>query len=129
MPQKGNTNPSPQDFHERTSILNLIVILFVRRLVLGQFLWSGFNVDRVTRGKPGPAGIGGVLHNSKGAILLMFYKNVGVRDSNEAEVFAIREALQIYSNHYHERLVAKSDSSNIATRSVRIKVMELPVLP
>lgn len=83
----------------------------------------------MTRGKPGPAGIGEVLHNSKGEILLMFYKNVGVRDSNEAEVFAIREALQIYSNHYHKRLVAKSDLSNIVSMSVRIKVMELPVLP
>lgn len=39
---------------------------------------------RVARDKPGSADIGGVLHNSKGEILLMFSKSVGV-ESNEAE--------------------------------------------
>lgn len=44
-----------------------------------------FNVD----GKPGPAGIGGVLCNSNGEVLFMFSKNVGICDSNEPEVLAI----------------------------------------
>lgn len=54
--------------------------------------WSPSPVDvlkfkcrwRVARDKPGSADIGGVLHNSKGEILLMFSKSVGV-ESNEAE--------------------------------------------
>ena len=51
------------------------------------------NVDGAVRGKSGPAGIGGVLRNDKGEVLLMFSKSVGIRDSNEAEVLAILEAL------------------------------------
>ena len=39
-----------------------------------------FNVDGATRGKPGPTGIGGVLHNNKGGVLFMFSKHVGVCD-------------------------------------------------
>lgn len=31
-----------------------------------------FNVDGAARGKPGPAGIGGVLRNYKGEVLFMF---------------------------------------------------------
>lgn len=44
------------------------------------------NVDGATRGKPGPAGIGGVLRNSSGVVLFMFSKHVGVCNSNEVEV-------------------------------------------
>ena len=35
-----------------------------------------FNVDGAARGKPGPAGIGGVLRN-QGGVLYMFLKHVG----------------------------------------------------
>ena len=44
-----------------------------------------FNVDDASRGKPGQAGIGGLLCNSKGEVLLMFSKNFGVCDSNAVE--------------------------------------------
>lgn len=37
-----------------------------------------FNVDGVTRGKPCPTGVDGVLWNSKGKMLFMFSKNVGM---------------------------------------------------
>ena len=63
-------------------------------------LWSSpplgvltFNVDGATRGKPGPTGIGGVLHNNKGGVLFMFSKHVGICDSNEAKMSSILEAL------------------------------------
>ena len=52
-----------------------------------------FNVDGAARGKPGPAGVGGVLRDHKGDVLLMFSKNVGIKESNETEVLAILEAL------------------------------------
>ena len=48
-----------------------------------------FNVNGAEIGKPRPAGIGGVLRNDKGEVLLMLSKSVGIRYSNEAEVLAI----------------------------------------
>ena len=38
-----------------------------------------FYMDRAARAEPGSAGIGGVLQSSKGEVLLLFSKNVGVR--------------------------------------------------
>ena len=55
-----------------------------------------FDIDRVARGKSGPAGIGHVLRNSKGKVLLMFSKDVGVNESNEAKVMVILEALWFF---------------------------------
>ena len=70
------------------------------------------NVDGVARGKPGPAVIGGILRNYKGEVLFMFSKYIGIKDSNEAEVLAILEALRIFvSNNFHS-IVVESDSLN-----------------
>ena len=55
-----------------------------------------FNVDGVAKGKPEPIGIGGVLRNDAGEVLFMFFKNVGIKESNEAGVLAILEALMIF---------------------------------
>ncbi|KAK2640263.1 hypothetical protein Ddye_028058 [Dipteronia dyeriana] len=54
-----------------------------------------FNVDGSVRGKPGPAGIGGVLRNSNGKIMCLFSKNVGIMDSNKAELLAIKKTVQL----------------------------------
>lgn len=69
-------------------------------------------MDGASKGKWGLAGIGGVLRNSKGEVLLLFSKNVGVCNSKEAEVLVILEALRMFSERYHGRLVVESDSSN-----------------
>ena len=71
-----------------------------------------FNIDGAAIGKPGPASIGGVLCNSKGDVLFMFSKQMGVCDSNEAEMLAILEALQCFSRLFHGDLIVESDSSN-----------------
>lgn len=63
-----------------------------------------FNVDTVARGKHGPTGIGGVLYNDKGEVLCLFFKGVGVRDSNEAGVLAILEALRIFYRLFQRSL-------------------------
>lgn len=55
-----------------------------------------FNVDSAVRGKPGPAGIGGVLRNSKSEALFMFFKFVGVCGPNKAKVLTILEALRCF---------------------------------
>ncbi|KAK3184861.1 hypothetical protein Dsin_032147 [Dipteronia sinensis] len=44
-----------------------------------------FNVDASLRGNLGPAGIGGVLRDSRGSVLCMFSQSVGNCDSNSAE--------------------------------------------
>ena len=65
-------------------------------------------MDGGSRGKPGLAGIGGVLHNCKGKVLIMFSKYVGVCDSNEAEVLAILEGLHLFSSRYSGMLIMES---------------------
>lgn len=55
---------------------------------------SKFNVDGAARGKPSSVRIG-VLRNCKRDALFMFSKNVGVKNSNEAKVLAILEALHL----------------------------------
>ena len=69
-------------------------------------------MDGAAKGKWGLAGIGGVLRNHKGEIIYMFSKHVGIKDSNEAEVLAILEALLIYRSSYHQSLILESDSPN-----------------
>lgn len=85
-------------------------------------LWSApprdffkFNVDEAALDKPGPAGIGGVLRNHKGKILYMFSKNVGGKDSNEAEILAILEAFCIYGRSFQFNLIVESDSFNVVS--------------
>lgn len=56
-----------------------------------------FGVDGVAKGKPGPAMVGGALHNSDGVVLALFYKHVGQVESNKAEVVAMLEA--VFSPH------------------------------
>ena len=53
-----------------------------------------------------------MLCNDKDEVLLMFPKSVGIRESNEAEVLAILEALRIFSASFHAPLVVESDSTN-----------------
>jgi len=52
----------------------------------GALKWT---VDGTAFTKPGLSGIGGVLRNCNGMALCMFVYPTGVKDSNEAEIFAI----------------------------------------
>lgn len=47
-----------------------------------------WNVDGSSKGKPGEAGIGGVLRDGQGVVIAMFSAHVGIKDSNEAEFMA-----------------------------------------
>ena len=83
----------------------------IRKLVL----WSSpplgmfkVNVDGAPRGKPGSAQNGGVLRNSKGEVIFMFSKFVGVCDSNEVGVPAILEALRCFSKNFHCDLIVET---------------------
>lgn len=68
-------------------------------------------MDKEARGKPGPAGIVGVLRNSKGEIMLLFSKNVGVKESNEAKVLMKLEALLLFLRYYQVKLIVERDSA------------------
>ncbi|OMO98831.1 reverse transcriptase [Corchorus capsularis] len=74
-----------------------------------------FNVDEAARGKPGPAGIGGLMRDDTGKVWMEFSKSIGVTESNEAEICAIREAILMFcasrwvTTH---GLIIESDSRN-----------------
>lgn len=69
-------------------------------------------MNGVTRDEPDPIGIGGVLRNSRGEVLISFSKSIGDGDSNEAEVLAILEALRIYLGSLDKSLIMENDTSN-----------------
>lgn len=52
----------------------------------------------MAKGKPEPAGTG-VLCNHKGKVVLVFSKHVGAKESNEAEIMALLEALHTFWLH------------------------------
>ncbi|PWA67678.1 hypothetical protein CTI12_AA315630 [Artemisia annua] len=54
-----------------------------------------FNVDGSAQGKPGLAGIGGLLRNSEGVVIAQFSIPVGVMDSGGAEVLAMEQACKM----------------------------------
>lgn len=72
-----------------------------------------FNVDRAAFGKPGPAGIGGVLHDNRGRMVLDFSEFVAIMESNEAELRPIRRALGIWSTLGNGPLWVEGDSTNV----------------
>ena len=47
-------------------------------------------------GKPGHAGIGGVLNDSSAVVRGMFSANIGIADYNLTELQAILEALEMF---------------------------------
>lgn len=85
---------------------------FIRTILAWVITWSPltkgflkFNADEAARGKSGSAGIKGVLHNNKGEVKISMFTPIGVKDSNEAKVLPILEALRIYFIAFHESLI------------------------
>lgn len=56
--------------------------------------------------------------------MYIFYKHVGIKDSNEVEVLAIMEALHIYSNFFQDSLIVESDLANAFLCEIFQKSME-----
>ncbi|KAK4849247.1 hypothetical protein QYF36_022783 [Acer negundo] len=66
-------------------------------------------------GNPGPAGIGGVLRDSKGAIICMFSQFVRYYCSNTAKILAIKRVIKLCSsnsNLINQKIVIVSDSKS-----------------
>ncbi|EOY01173.1 Uncharacterized protein TCM_011107 [Theobroma cacao] len=55
-----------------------------------------FNIDGSTRSKLGLAGCGGVLSNSNGLVIKIFFKPLGLLGLNHAEFMAILKALHLF---------------------------------
>lgn len=66
------------------------------RLLVCPFFRS-FEIQRGRCGKGGPTGSEGYCIMTRGRLLVFFSRAVMVRNSNEAEVLAILEALRIFS--------------------------------
>lgn len=71
-----------------------------------------FNVDGAARGKPGPAGIRGVVHNDRESMMLAFSEPTGIMESNEVELLAIKRAVHLRSRYGNDNLIIDGDSVN-----------------
>ncbi|EOY33144.1 Uncharacterized protein TCM_041128 [Theobroma cacao] len=71
--------------------------------------------EEESRGNPGNAGIGVILRNSRGSILALFSKDVGVIDSNMVEALAVKKAVVIFSVSTWKgcNFEIESDSANV----------------
>ncbi|WRX28906.1 Ribonuclease H domain - like 10 [Theobroma cacao] len=56
-----------------------------------------FNVNSSAKGKLGLAGCGGVLQDSDGNVVGLFFYPIGLHDSNFAELMAILKALKLFA--------------------------------
>ncbi|XVF47832.1 hypothetical protein PTKIN_Ptkin03bG0142500 [Pterospermum kingtungense] len=78
--------------------------------------WLKFNVDGSRQGQPSKVGVGGVLRDNGGSILLKFMKGIGVTYSNFAELTVVKEAFRIFfSSQWVSsfKLCIESHSTNI----------------
>lgn len=65
-----------------------------------------------SRGKPIPAAIGRVLRDSSRLSLLVFSEPLVVRDSNEAELLAIRRAPTLWVDCGYGKLIIEGNLAN-----------------
>nr|XP_034930821.1 uncharacterized protein LOC118061489 [Populus alba] len=80
---------------------------------IGRFKW---NVDGSSLGKPGLSGIGGALRNHQGHLLGIFSLQVGILDSNIAELRAVVKAIELSASKcflHHKHIIIESDSANV----------------
>lgn len=75
-----------------------------------------FNVDASICSESSIAGIGGLLRDHMGSVLLKFIKSLGVIDIGLAELLAVREALVIFRASQwfgHKVLIVETDCANV----------------
>lgn len=81
--------------------------------MVSSFCWQvEFKVNKVARSKPGPTGIGGILHNLTGQSSLPFCKSVGLGGNSEREVLATLKAMRICLKDFQDLLIVEISSSN-----------------
>lgn len=83
----------PKEFSIVTFTIGCPFILVGKGVFL--FINKQLCLEGSAKGKPGPAGIWGVLRDDKGCVLAIFVASIGIRGSNEAEFLAIVKALEM----------------------------------
>ncbi|KAK9000988.1 hypothetical protein V6N11_082782 [Hibiscus sabdariffa] len=56
-----------------------------------------FNTNGAVKGRFGPTGVGGVLRDHSGNVLLKFSNSIGIADPASAELLAIKKALSLFA--------------------------------
>lgn len=79
-----------------------------------------FNVDGAAKGKPGPAGIDGALLDFRGQNLFSFSKFIGFKDSNDAGIVAILEALRMFAGSFQESWIVESNLHNVWSMEIAL---------
>ena len=75
-----------------------------------------WNVDGMSKEKPGPLGIGGVLKYHDGEFIYIFSCSMGNMNSNDSKVLAIQKALFLsidYYNASYHQWIMKLDSYTV----------------
>ncbi|XVE83735.1 hypothetical protein DITRI_Ditri16bG0110200 [Diplodiscus trichospermus] len=77
-----------------------------------------FNVDGASVGKPGPAGIGGILRDYLGNVRIKFSKSIRVAELNLAEIMAVKESFILFlaAPWLHNNVLSfERDSKNVVS--------------
>ncbi|EOY17318.1 Uncharacterized protein TCM_036481 [Theobroma cacao] len=75
-----------------------------------------FNIDGLAKGCLGPTGIGGIIRNESGEVKINFSKPIGMDDSSQVEIMAVKEVILIFfTSKWKEShlLIIESDASNV----------------
>ncbi|KAK9265995.1 hypothetical protein L1049_012495 [Liquidambar formosana] len=72
--------------------------------------WVTLNIDGSSLGNPGCAGAGGLIRNSVGVWLKGFYHHIGSTTSVCAELWAIRDGLQLAWSMGHRHVILQLDA-------------------
>lgn len=72
------------------------------------FIFFKWNADGVVKGKTRSTGIGVVLYSASEDVLVAFPKSIGAKDSDEAEMLAIKEVWNIFAFSFSGIVIAGS---------------------
>ncbi len=92
--------------------------------------------DGGSRGNPGPAGIGVVIADGKGAVIKEYSKDIGTRTNNEAEyeavIFALQKVKQLFGKEKAKKMEMeiRMDSQLVARQlGGKYKIQEEKLFP
>eukprot|EP00253_Pinus_taeda_P008637 PITA_08637 len=79
------------------------------------------NFDGASKGNPGHAGFGGIIRDSKGSLLQLYFGNIGWDTNNSAELEGLWQGLSIARELNLHPLMVEGDSQIIINMATRIQ--------